>query len=241
MPEGGDLFINTRNTSHEHLVDVHPHPKPGKYVLLSVSDSGEGMDEEIQEHIFEPFFTTKAKGRGAGLGLASVYGTIRGHGGYIAVDSVKGRGTTFSIYLPATEKRVIEPAESRRKISMSSGTVLVVDDESKVLDMSVKVLRKLGYRVFQARGGRKALEIYKTNQDKIDLVILDIVMPGMGGRETYDRMREIDPAVKVLLASGYGIDDEAKELLGRGCNGFVQKPFSMNDLYQAIAAVANNV
>jgi PAS domain S-box-containing protein len=237
MPGGGDFYLKTMNTTHENLRGIHPHPKPGKYVLLSITDSGEGMDQETQEHIFEPFFTTKGKNRGAGLGLASVYGIISSHGGYIKVDSEKGRGTTFSIYLPASEKEVQRPAEMQREVPMSSGTLLVVDDEKKVLDMAVKVLRKLGYTVLEATSGREAIEIHKANQDKIDLVILDIIMPKMGGAEVYDRMKEIDPKVKVLLSSGYSIDGEAKEILARGCDGFIQKPFNMRGLYLAIARV----
>ncbi|GAH46406.1 unnamed protein product, partial [marine sediment metagenome] len=179
---------------------------------------------------FEPFFTTKEMGRGTGLGLASVYGIIKGHGGYIDVESEPGRGTTFSIYLPATEEKVEKAVETAKQIIEGRGTILFVDDEAVILDMGVKVLKRLGYTVLEAKGGREAVEIYKAKKDAIDLVILDMIMPKMGGGEAYDRMKEINPNVKVLLSSGYGIESLAKEILKRGCDAFIQKPFGMQDL-----------
>jgi CheY-like chemotaxis protein len=237
MPEGGALSLKTMDTTHKDLRDIILEPKPGNYVVLTITDSGKGMDKQTQEHIFEPFYSTKEKGRGTGLGLASVYGTIRGHGGYIAVDSKEGRGTTFSIYLPATNKKVEEPGIEPREIAESSGTILVVDDEKKVLDMAGKVVRKLGYEALDAPGGKEAVEIFKAYKEKIDLVILDIVMPDMGGGEVYDRIKAIDPTVKVLLSSGYGVENTAQDILARGCDGFIQKPFNMKDLHHAIAGI----
>jgi len=176
-------------------------------------------------------------GRGTGLGLASVYGIIKGHGGYIDVDSEIDRGTTFSIYLPATDKEAEETVKAAKQIIKGSGTVLLVDDEAMVLDVGVKVLKRLGYTVLEAKGGREAVEIYKANGNKIDLVILDMIMPNMGGGEAYDKMKEINPNVKVLLSSGYSVDSEAKEILTRGCDGFIQKPFTMKELSQSIREV----
>jgi nitrogen-specific signal transduction histidine kinase/CheY-like chemotaxis protein len=235
MPGGGDLVLKTTNVTHKDMKGRLYDPKPGKYVLLTVTDTGTGMDKETQERIFDPFFTTKEMGRG--LGLASAYGIIKGHGGYIDVDSEKGRGTTFSIYLPASEKEVEKSIKTAKQITKGSGSVLFVDDHAQVLDMGVEVLKRLGYRVLEAKGCRKAVELYKANKDKIDMVILNMNMPDMGGGEAYDRMKEINPNVKVLLSSGYSIDDQAKEILDRGCDGFIQKPFSMNGLSGKIREV----
>jgi CheY-like chemotaxis protein len=175
--------------------------------------------------------------KGTGLGLASVYGVIEGHGGYIDVDSELGRGTTFAIYLPATEKKVEKTVTTAEQIIKGTETILLVDDEDRVLDVGTKVLKRLGYTVLEARDGKEAIEIYKENKDKIALVLLDMVMPRMGGGEAYDRMKEINPKVKVLLSSGYDLDSEAKEILARGCNAFIQKPFGMQELSQNIREI----
>ncbi len=205
-------------------------PKPGRYVLLAITDTGTGMDKETMERIFDPFFTTKPMGRGTGLGLASVYGIIKGHGGYIDVDSEKGRGTTFRIYLPAAEDQVEKTAETAERIIKGSGTILLVDDEEMVLNVGVEILKGLGYTVLEAKSGKEAIEIYEEHRDKIDMVILDVVMPEMGGGEAYERMKEINPNAKVLLSSGYSIEGRATDILKRGCDGFIQKPFGMKEL-----------
>jgi CheY-like chemotaxis protein len=239
MPGGGDLISKTTNVTDKDMKGKVYDPKPGNYVQLTVTDTGKGMDKETLERIFEPFFTTKGmgSGTGTGLGLASVYGIIKGHGGYIDVESEPGRGTTFTVYLPGTEKTVEETLKPSEPIVKGTETVLLVDDEDRVMDVGTKLIEKLGYTVLEARGGRQAVEIYKENKDKIDLVLLDIVMPDMGGGEAYDRMKEINPDVKVLLSSGYDIDRDANELLARGCDAFIQKPFSMKELSQAIRNV----
>ncbi len=237
MPGGGDLILKTMNVTHKDMKDELYDAKPGNYVLLEVTDTGPGIDKETVERIFDPFFTTKEMGRGTGLGLSSVYGIIKGHGGYIDVDSEIDRGTTFSIYLPATDKEAEETVKAAEQIIKGSGTVLLVDDEAMVLDVGVKMLKRLGYTVLEAKGGREAVEIYKANGNKIDLVILDMIMPNMGGGEAYDKMKEINPNVKVLLSSGYSVDSEAKEILTRGCDGFIQKPFTMKELSQSIREV----
>ncbi|MBW1861249.1 MAG: response regulator, partial [Deltaproteobacteria bacterium] len=204
------------------------------YILLTVRDTGVGMDEKTMGRIFDPFFTTKGLAEGTGLGLASAYGIIKAHGGYIDVDSEKGHGTTFEIYLPASEEEVTEEKISTDEIIKGKGTVLLVDDEEMVLDAGEQMLRKLGYEVLLAGSGQEALEQYKKNQDRIDMILLDMVMPGMGGGKTYDRLKEINPKVMVLLSSGYSIDGQAKEILKRGCDGFIQKPFSLEQLSQRI-------
>ncbi len=237
MPGGGDLILKTMNTTHEDMKGKLYDPKPGNYVLLKVTDTGTGMDEKTVEHVFDPFFTTKEMGRGTGLGLASAYGIIKSHRGYIDVESQEGRGTTFTIYLPVLEKKVEKTVEAAKQIIEGSGTILFVDDEPMILDMGVKMLKCLGYSVLEAKGGRDAVEVYKGNKDKIDMVILDIIMPDMGGSEAYDRMKEINPDVKVLLSSGYSIDSQAKKILERGCDAFIQKPFTMKELSQCIRQI----
>ncbi|MBW2645876.1 MAG: response regulator, partial [Deltaproteobacteria bacterium] len=230
MPRGGTLTLKTMNVTHNDIKDIVHNPRSGSYVLLTVTDTGTGMDKETQERIFEPFFTTKEMGRGTGLGLASAYGIIKGHRGYIHVGSEKGSGTTFSIYLPASDKKVVTAIKPAEHVIEGSGTILLVDDEDPVLDIGVMMLEKVGYTVLEAKGGREAVEIYKANKDKIDLVILDMIMPDVGGGEAYDRMKEINPDVKVLLSSGYSIEGEATEILDRGCDGFIQKPFNIKEL-----------
>jgi len=240
MPGGGDLFLKTLNVTHKDMKDKPYDPKPGQYVLLNVIDTGTGMDEKTAERIFEPFFTTKAMGRGTGLGLASAYGIIKGHGGYIDVDSKQAQGTNFSIYLPASDEQIHQTMEISQRIISGNETILLVDDEEIVIDVGVKLLNKLGYTALEARNGYQAMEIFKANKDNIDLVILDMIMPDKSGGETYDSLRKIDSEVKVLLSSGYSLSGQASEILDRGCNGFIQKPFSMRTLSQKIREVLSH-
>jgi CheY-like chemotaxis protein len=236
MLDGGDIILKTMNITHRDMRGKLYNPNSGNYVSVTVSDTGEGMDQETVQRIFVPFFTTKKMGRRTGLGLASVYGIIKGHGGYIDVESEKRNGTTFSIYLPATDKEVGKAPEDTQEPVCRSGTILLVDDEAVVLDIGSKWLERLGYTVLEAKGGREAVETYEANRDNIDLVILDIIMPDMGGGKVYDRMKESNADVKVLLSSGCDID-EAEEILERGCNGFIQKPFRMNELAEKIVEI----
>jgi PAS domain S-box-containing protein len=230
MPGGGRLVLKTKNETHLNIKSNHYDPRPGKYVQLTISDSGIGMDNQTLERIFDPFFTTKDMGRGTGLGLASVYGIVKGHDGYIDVESEQGRGTTFTIFLPATEKGIEDKAEADARLIKGSGTLLIVDDEELVLDVGVNMLEKLGYTVLKAHNGTEAVNIFEAHHDKIKLVILDIIMPDMGGGMVYDKIKVINPEVKVLLSSGYSVDGQAIELLERGCDGFMQKPFTMEEL-----------
>ena len=203
---------------------------------MTVTDTGIGMDKKIQERIFDPFFTTKEMGRGTGFGLASVYGIIKGHNGYIDVESGKGEGTTFSIYLPVSEKNVKNAVNfpnivvKADRIVKETEAVLLVDDEEIVLEVGRDLLETMGYRVFSARDGYEALEIYKKNKEEINLVILDMVMPDMSGGKVFDELKKIDSDIKILLSSGYSLDDQISEILRRGCNGFIQKPFSLSEL-----------
>ncbi|MGB6011627.1 MAG: PAS domain S-box protein [Desulfobacterales bacterium] len=239
MPGGGDLFLKTMNVTHDDIGDKPYKPKSGDYILLKVKDTGTGMDQKIMDRIFEPFFTTKELGRGSGLGLASVYGIIKGHGGYIDVESKKGQGVTFNIYLPASEESVQKTPEISERIMEGNETILLVDDEALVIDVGVQLLEKLGYTVFEAQSGRDAIRIFTERNRAIDMLILDMVMPGMGGGEVYDQIKRLDPKVKVLLSSGYSIDGQATEILNRGCEGFIQKPFNMKDLSKKIREVLN--
>jgi PAS domain S-box-containing protein len=237
MPGGGELIVKTVNVTHQDMRGKLYEPKRGSYVLLTVTDTGTGMYQKTMGRIFDPFFTTKEMGRGTGLGLASAYGIIKGHGGYIDVDSKRGRGTTFSIYLPASEKTVQEDAKTPVRFIRGTGTVLLVDDEEAVLEVGQELLEAMGYTVLTAKDGKEAIEVYRKNRNNIDIVVLDVVMPRTGGGEAYDRMKEINPDIKVLLSSGFSIDGEASEILERGCNSFIQKPFTMKELSGEIGAI----
>ncbi len=237
MPGGGDLVLKTTNVTHKDMKGTLYDPRPGEYVLLTVSDTGIGMDKETMERIFDPFFTTKEMGRGTGLGLASAYGIIKAHGGYIEVDSKKGQGTTFTIYLPASERKVHEVEKTAEEVIQGTGTVLLVDDEEVILEVGKELLEGMGYRVLIAKDGKGAIEVYEENRDDIDMVLLDMVMPNMGGGEAYDRMKKVNPNIRVLLSSGYSIDGEATAILERGCNGFIQKPFNIKELSAKIGEI----
>ncbi len=238
MSNGGDLYLQTENIILDRSYLKPYKVEPGRYVKISVSDTGVGIDKETQERIFEPFFTTKEMGRGTGLGLASVYGIIKSHGGYINVYSEKEKGTVFTIYLPASEKIALKEIESGpAAIIKGSGTILLIDDEEMILDVGIELLEELGYTVKSAMSGPEAIDVFKEERGKIDLIIMDMIMPGMGGGETFDRLKEIDPDIKVLLSSGYSINGQATKILRRGCDGFIQKPFNMNQLAEKVQRI----
>ena len=237
MPDGGNLYLETAN----EILDEHqvlPHGvEPGKYVKITITDTGTGMAPATMARIFDPFFTTKAMGRGAGLGLASAYGIVRNHGGFIDVSSKIGHGTTFNIHLKASDaplvKAILTPASARE----GSETILLVDDDPLILEVGTAMLAALGYGVLVAQGGKEALAIYRNDGDRIRLVILDMIMPDMGGGKTYDQLKAIDPGVNVLLSSGYSIDGQASAIMNRGCNGFIQKPFNLQSLSEKVRDV----
>jgi signal transduction histidine kinase/ActR/RegA family two-component response regulator/ligand-binding sensor protein len=237
MPYGGNLFLKTVNVTSEDMRGKLYEPKRGGYILLTVTDTGTGMDRNTIERIFDPFFTTKEMGRGTGLGLASAYGIIKAHSGYIDVESKKGHGTTFRIYLPASGKEVQKVVKTAEEYIGGTETVLLVDDEAFILEVGRDLLEAMGYRVLIARDGKEGVAVYQKNRDEIDIVILDMVMPYMSGSEIYERLKEINPDIKVLLASGFSIDGEATEILDRGCNGFIQKPFRINELMEKIGEI----
>ncbi len=230
MPGGGKLFLKTDTVTHREIPGKGYSVHPGLYVRLTVVDTGVGIDKEIIDRIFDPFFTTKKMGRGTGLGLASAYGIVKSHNGYIDVESEKGQGSTFLVYFPATDARPIAAAEKSCKPEEGFGTLLLVDDEAIVLDVTAAMLRRLGYTVLTALSGREAVEIYTEHADRISAVVLDMIMPEMGGGEVFDQLKRINPSVKVLLASGYSMQGQAREIMNRGCDGFLQKPFTLEDI-----------
>jgi len=234
MADRGKLSLKTSNVTHDQIQARLYVPIPGDYIKLAVTDSGCGMDELTRDRIFDPFFTTKGMGNGKGLGLASVYGIIKSHGGYIEVESEKGRGSTFNIFLPASRKKIPEAQVSGGEAATQSGAILMAEDEDLVLEVGVRFLNKLGYTALVARNGYEAVEVYKEKRDAISLVIMDMIMPHMGGGQAYDKIKKVNPDVKVLLSSGYSIDGQAQEILDRGCDGFIQKPFSMEQLADKI-------
>ncbi len=237
MPGGGELYLQTENVTLDDSYTQHFSVQAGDYVKISIADTGIGMDEKTIKRIFDPFFTTKDMGRGTGLGLASAYGIIKNHGGIINADSILNKGTTFNVFLPASDKNIVKIKPLNQKTLKGAGTVLLVDDEEMIIDVGSQILENLGYSVLSARSGTDAIEVYRVHQDEIILVILDMIMPDLGGGETYDRLRKINPEIKILLSSGYSIDGQASEIMDRGCNGFIQKPFNIKQLSRKIRDV----
>ncbi|MBN2713557.1 MAG: PAS domain-containing protein [Planctomycetes bacterium] len=239
MPNGGELIFATALTNLDRAYcDTIPYEiNPGQYVNITITDNGCGIPKDQQKRIFEPFFTTKEVGKGTGMGLAAVYGTVKRHGGAINVYSEVGHGTTFRLYFPAQDQTTIQAEPKANTISVSGeATVLVVEDEELLRDMAAEMLSSFGYTVSVADNGESALHYYRDRWHEIDLVILDMIMPKMNGSETYRAMKKINPGVKVLLASGYSINGTAKELLDEGVQGFIQKPFHAAELSAKAAA-----
>jgi len=241
MPGGGKLYLQTENVTLDENY-VKPYDlESGRYVKISVTDTGVGMDKATKDKIFDPFFTTKERGsdKGTGLGLASAYGIIKNHHGFINIYSEEGVGTTFNICLPVSEAVVRDQREVVRQEQFLTGheTILLVDDEEMIINVSKEILKTLGYTVLTAGSGEEATAVYKVNRDKIGMVILDMIMPDMNGGKTYDVLKEINPDIKVLLSSGYSISGQATEILERGCDGFIQKPFNIEQLSQKIREI----
>jgi two-component system cell cycle sensor histidine kinase/response regulator CckA len=237
MPNGGRLQIETQSTAMDDDACRLYLVKPGRYVRITVADTGIGMTPKTLQRIFDPFFTTKEKSRGTGLGLASAYGIIKNHHGFIQATSELGQGTTFSIYLPISDHAVVTHESSEDTIRRGCETVLLVDDEHMIIEIGEALLTKLGYRVMVAGSGEEAVELFHRDGSAIDLVILDMVMPGMDGREVFKHIREICPAMPVILSSGYALSGQAEQIMESGCNGFIQKPFNVSELSQKIQQV----
>lgn len=233
MPAGGLLLIETSNINAGEGDIPYPWLKTGRYVSIKIKDTGIGMDEEVKRHIFEPFFTTKEKG--TGMGLAMVYGVVKNHDGFITVDSDLGKGSTFTIYLPAAERVIMKDEVKETILLRGEGTILVVDDEEFIRLFAKETLERLGYRVQEASNGEEAINVYNNTSKKIDLVILDLIMPKMGGEETFHKLKMIDPHVKVLISSGFGAGEQTKELMKDTCIvGFIQKPYNTTEIAEMV-------
>ena len=242
MTKGGTIIVETYNQKIDSkLSKKYIDLREGDYVVLSVTDNGIGMSDEVKERIFEPFFTTKEDKGGTGMGLSTVYGIVKNHDGLITVYSEEGKGSTFKLYFPAIKGTLKEiPAIENEKNYTGSATILLVDDEKAVLEMWGDFLLKQGHQVLTAQDGKKALKIFKEKKNDIDLVILDYVMPLMGAKETLIELKEIDPNVKVLVTSGYSENGPIREIISKGADGFIQKPAQLNELHRKIIKILNH-
>jgi len=238
MPGGGTLFISTCSISNGSIYQKFPEAEAKKYIHIAVSDTGVGMDDETRIRIFEPFFTTKERGKGTGLGLAVVYGIVKNHNGFIEVESTRGKGTSFSLYLPVVQKTVsVTDKESNEEIPGGTETILLVEDEEVLARLVSAFLEEKGYRVLLSRDGAEAIEMYQRHCHEIDLVFADMGLPILGGWEAFHKMKETNPDVKVIFASGY-LDPSAKsELLKKGAKDFIQKPFEPEKVLRRIRQV----
>jgi len=230
MPQGGDLYLKTKTVILDDLDCRIYDMAPGNYACISITDTGIGMPPETQLRVFDPFFTTKDKHRGTGLGLASAYGIIKNHSGTITIYSEVGHGTTFNIYLPLSQKAAQQVIPVDNHLVKGSETILLVDDEKMILDVGKAMLEVLGYQVITTDNGKSAIELIEEHDSSISLVVLDMIMPGMDGGKTFDRIREIKPEMPVILSSGYSINGQADDIIQRGCDGFIQKPFNISEI-----------
>jgi PAS domain S-box-containing protein len=243
MPAGGKLTVSTANiTLDEDYCQVHPEARPGDYVLLTVADTGHGMDQDTLEHIFDPFYTTKEVGKGTGLGLSMVYGIVKNHEGYITCTSEPGVGTTFSIYLPSMDLEGDRTGEESVESPMPGGreTILIVEDEESIRELGVEVFGNAGYTVHVTADGESALEFYRDKGETIDLIILDLIMPGMGGLRCLEELLRLNPKARILIASGYPTDDDTAEAVETGAKGFVRKPYKTDHMLRAVRQVLDN-
>ncbi len=237
MPNGGELsFATDCILIDEAYKKRHPYKlTDGRYVMLAVTDSGTGMDESVKMKLYEPFFTTKGPGKGTGLGLASVYGTIKSHNGSIECYSEVGKGTTFKIYLPVIERNSAKRRHNQDSIIRGTGRILLADDEQLVRSVTTDILTELGYNVTEVTNGLECVECYKAHPGEFDLVILDIIMPQMGGYDCFMALKAFDPDVKVLVSSGFSMNNESIRILDQGARGFISKPFDIYGLSKAIS------
>jgi PAS domain S-box-containing protein len=239
MPDGGILTIETANvTLDEDYARTHLDVYPGNYLLLTVSDTGHGMDKEVLEHIFDPFYTTKEPGVGTGLGLAMVFGIVKSHKGNISCYSEPGTGTTFKIYLPGIVQEIEQDVAATQEMpAFGTETILLVDDEDPIRKMGEQFLTESGYKVLTASNGREAIEVYRSNRDGIALVLLDLIMPEMGGKQCLEELLKINSKVKVVIASGYSVNGHTKNTVESGAKGFVSKPYDMRNLLGVVREV----
>ena len=244
MSMGGTLTISTANVTLDEAFVKPYHLSAGRYLKIDLADTGSGMDETTLGRIFEPFYTTRHMGEGTGLGLASVFGIIKKHNGIITVESKMGVGTTFSVYLPAAQ--ILHEPETSHKEQVDTakgqpekgtGTILVVDDEEYILNADKVMLTELGYDVLLAKGGKEAIAVFDQNKDRIKLLILDLIMPDVGGETVFDHVKSERPDIRVILSSGYSVEGQAESILDKGCEGFIQKPYNLNQLSQKIKEI----
>lgn len=243
MPEGGNLIFHTSNvTINEGYMKSHLGAVPGSYVLLTVSDTGCGMDKDSVEHIFEPFYTTKDRGKGTGLGLAMVYGIVKSHNGYIMCYSEKGKGTIFKAYFPVAESETNDLQDEEKIIDMGFGseTVLIVDDEENLRSIGKEMVTKFGYKAFTASSGEAALRTYRKRKDEIDLIIMDLIMPGIGGKKCLQKILKINPNAKIIIASGYSDDEHTREIFRLGAKGFLRKPYDISQMLKVVRSALNS-
>ncbi len=247
MPDQGEIFVASQNIFIE---ENHGYPfeiNPGRYIKISIKDTGIGMDMETQKKIFDPFFSTKAVGdkKGRGLGLSTVFGVVKNHGGFILVESEKGQGASFHVCLPASNnlkiEEVKEEPETFEQMEKGSETVLLVDDEEEIVNVGKNFLEKLGYKPLIARNGLEAVEIFRLYKDEISLVVLDLIMPIMNGKQAFAEIKNIKENAKILISTGYTVDDKIEGFLNQGCHGFIQKPFSLNDFSRAVRKILDKV
>ncbi len=241
MPEGGRLTIQSATTRlGENDLRNRPEAKPGRFAVLTVSDTGVGMDDSVKVRIFEPFFTTKEKGKGTGLGLSMVYGVVKNHGGFVNVYSEAGEGSTFRVYLPLSGKPEVQETDSAEDLTGGHETVLVIDDEEAIREVAVDILGSYGYRVCLAADGEEGISFFRREFRHIDLVILDMIMPRQGGRETFLELKRIDPGVRVLFSTGYSQNGKVSEILALGVKGFIQKPYQVKDLLAKVRDILDD-
>jgi len=246
MAEPGEIFVTTQNLV---IPEDHAYPfevKPGDYVQLTIKDTGRGMDLETQKKIFDPFFSTNEIGnnKGRGLGLSTVYGIIKNHGGFILVYSEKGKGASFQICLPASRhvptKEIKKEAHPFSHMQKGTETVLLVDDEDAVLHVGENFLKKLGYKPIIAKNGKQAVDLFKIHKNEIDLIVLDLVMPEMDGKQAFSEIKTLQPDARILFSTGHAVDDTIEGFLNQGCHGFIQKPFSLNEFAITLRKILDN-
>jgi len=238
MPDGGRLLVATRNVTMKQAEAeaLDRDLSAGTYIHIVLSDSGVGMDAEVLGRVFEPFFSTKERAKGPGMGLAMVYGCVKNHKGHIRVESDVGAGTTFHVYLPVVPSVEPVPALPKRDNAahLGRGRILIVDDEPLILKQTTRMLSSLGYTTETCSDGNTAVHYYSLHHDEVDLVLLDMIMPGLDGPATFQQLRDIEPHARILITSGYTRHEAAETLLHNGASAFLAKPFTLTELSAAV-------
>jgi two-component system cell cycle sensor histidine kinase/response regulator CckA len=243
MPEGGQLIFRTENrVLDENDCQLHPDVEPGEYVVMTISDTGHGMEKDVLQRIFEPFFSTKKPGKGTGLGLAMVFGIVKSHNGHVTCHSEPGEGTAFEIYFPVMkeEREEFDVSASGIMPALGSETILLVDDEALIRNLGTRILESAGYAVLTASDGHEALELYDRERARISLVLLDLIMPEMGGKRCLKELMKINPHLRVIISSGFSADLKTKDVLESGARGFVDKPFKIQEILRTVRKVLDD-